>query len=156
MNRYENILKAIEKLITQREAVTKKRTVGKESNKGEVSNVFTTEWTLTQLHAVAIIKENKAANNNLLAQELDISKPAVTKAVKKLLNHNMIIKIELEDNKKETYYTLTEAGEKLAFLHNQLHEKSRERYIHIFEEFSDSELEVVQRFLETVARRLQD
>lgn len=156
MNIDEKVLKAIENFITQREAESKKENLNYKLYKSENKNTITNQWTLTQLHTVAIIKENRTANNNFLSQELNISKPAVTKAVKKLLDYNIIIEIELENNRKETYYTLTDQGESLAFLHDKLHEEVKQKYIKIFEEFPDSDLEVVRNFLENVTRRLQE
>lgn len=55
------------------------------------------DWTLTQLHIVAVIKEKGKANNIMLSEILNVSKPAITKAVKKLLEHNIL---EKKHNKK--------------------------------------------------------
>lgn len=68
------------------------------------------DWTLTQLHIVAAIKEKGKANNITLSETLNVSKPAITKAVKKLLEHNILEKMQQEDNKKEVYYMLTKSG----------------------------------------------
>ncbi len=84
------------------------------------------DWTLTQLHIVAVIKEKGKANNIMLSEILNVSKPAITKAVKKLLEHNIL---EKKHNKKiikkEVYYLLTKSGEMLALIHNRLHEQAK-------------------------------
>lgn len=148
MNNYEKVLKAIENFITQREAESKKYKIN-------YKNSITVQWTLTQLHIVAIIKKNRTANNTFLSEELNISKPAVSKAIKKLLTQNMIVNFEVENNKKEMYYALTEQGENLANIHEKLHEEARQKYIKIFKEFTDDDLVIVQNFLETLTLRLQ-
>lgn len=149
MDRYEQLLTVIERTITKRESVMKQKVT--ETN---ADSKISREWTLTQLHIVDIINTNEVANNRMLSDQLAISKPAVTKAVKKLMSHYMLIEVELANNKKESYYALTEKGKQLAQLHEQLHEKARRKYIEIFEEFSDTELEVIQRFFEVLIKRI--
>ncbi len=154
MNQKEQVLEALQNLITTREDAQKKRVV----NRGEdqEGNALTLEWSLTQLHIVATIKDNGLANNSLLSHKLNVSKPAIAKAIKKLLKHHVIIKIQRNDNKKEIFYGLTESGEKLAFIHEQLHEKARNKYLSILEKFDDAELIVIARFLYAITDNMKN
>ncbi|GIN14297.1 hypothetical protein J26TS2_41640 [Shouchella clausii] len=123
--------------------------------KGSQEEAIVSDWTLTQLHIVAIVKEKERANNTMLAEHLNVSKPAVTKAVKKLLDQQILEKIQQADNKKEVFYRLTKSGEMLAFIHDQLHEQARNRYMRIFAEFNSTELETIIRFLHALTENIK-
>jgi len=151
ISKKEEALESLQHLITEREAAQKRKRVDK-SGKEEA---FVLDWTLTQLHIVATIKEKGMANNTYLSENLKLSKPAITKAVKKLLQQNILMKIQQEDNKKEVYYLLTESGEKLALVHNQLHEKARIRYLSILDNFNIVELETIIKFLNAVTKNIK-
>jgi len=105
-------------------------------------------WTITQLHIVSLINSNNnQANNTFLANKLNISKAAVSKAIRVLMKHNMISSHKNENNKREIYYSLTEEGKRLAAIHDQMHEIVKNQYIQLFKQFSDAELEIVIKFL---------
>lgn len=151
MNKNTEALKALEQFIKEREAADKIRKQVKTSQE----ELITSDWTLTQLHIVATIKENGRANNTTLSESLNVSKPAITKAIRKLLDHHILEKIQEEDNKKEVYYLLTKSGEMLALIHAQLHEQARERYLRIFDEFNTVELEIIIRFLHAITESIK-
>lgn len=104
------------------------------------------DWTLTQLHIVSCLHTSKNVNNSFLASRLHISKAAVSKAVQALLKHNIVTVKKKPGNKKETFYTLTESGRELAAFHDQLHEKAKEQYKRLFNEFSIDDLKTVTAF----------
>ncbi|MCA1174239.1 MULTISPECIES: MarR family transcriptional regulator [Bacillus] len=105
------------------------------------------DWTLTQLHIVSCLHTSKNVNNSFLASRLHISKAAVSKAIQALLKHNIITVTKKPGNKKEIFYTLTESGKELAGLHEQLHQKAKEQYKQLFNEFSIDELKTVTAFI---------
>lgn len=151
INKKEEALEALQNLITEREAAQKRRRV----NKSEQEDALVLGWTLTQLHIVAIIKEKGMANNTSLSESLRLSKPAITKAVRKLLQHNILVKTQQEDNKKEVYYLLTESGEELALIHDRLHEQARNRYLRILDNFNTVELETIIKFLKAITENMK-
>ncbi|HBZ10776.1 MAG TPA: MarR family transcriptional regulator [Bacillus bacterium] len=151
MNKKEDALKALQHFITEREASQKKGRV----NKVGQEEALALDWTLTQLHIVATIKEKGMANNTSLSECLKLSKPAITKAVRKLLHHNILVKTKQEDNKKEVYYLLTESGEELALIHDRLHEQARNSYLRILDNFNTVELETIIRFLNALTENLK-
>ncbi|AJO59876.1 MarR family transcriptional regulator [Bacillus subtilis] len=105
------------------------------------------DWTLTQLHIVSCLHTSKNVNNSFLASRLHISKAAVSKAIQALLKHNIITVTKKPGNKKEIFYTLTESGKELAGLHERLHQKAKEQYKQLFNEFSIDELKTVTAFI---------
>jgi len=151
MDKKIDALEALQRLITERESADRRRKRMNVSQ--EEAIVF--DWTLTQLHIVAVIKEKGKANNIMLSEILNVSKPAITKAVKKLLEHNILEKIQQEDNKKEVYYLLTKSGEMLALIHNRLHEQAKNRYLSIFNNFNTTELETIIRFLNAITENIK-
>ncbi|WP_079708018.1 MarR family transcriptional regulator [Paraliobacillus ryukyuensis] len=151
MNKNTEALEALEQFIKEREAADKIRKRTKISQEQSIIS----DWTLTQLHIVATIKEKGRANNTTLSESLNVSKPAITKAIRKLLDHHILEKIQEEGNKKEVYYLLTKSGEMLALIHTQLHEQARDRYLRIFDEFNTAELEIIIRFLKAITESIK-
>ncbi|GGP08623.1 MarR family transcriptional regulator [Oceanobacillus neutriphilus] len=151
MSKNTEALEALEQFIKEREAADKIRKQAKISQEQSIIS----DWTLTQLHIVATIQEKGRANNTTLSESLNVSKPAITKAVRKLLEHHILEKIQEEENKKEVYYLLTKSGEMLALIHAQLHEQARENYLRIFDEFNTAELETIIRFLHAITESIK-
>lgn len=147
----EKVLKAIEHLITQRDKKIQKRTSLPALSNGESAE----EWTLTQLHIVALINDHPSeANNTFLSKQLHVSKPAITKAVNYLIEKGAITSEKREDNQKSIYYTLTDAGQNLASAHEQVHQKAVDRYHQLLDQFTETELEVVARFLSSWTKQM--
>lgn len=145
---YEQAFQAVQDFILKREkrAQHEQQAFAKEAFQEDDS--IRKHWTLTQLHIISLISENEAdVNNAFLAAKLQISKAAVTKAVNVLTKHGMIESHKKPNNNKELYYRLTDEGKKLADIHDRMHEIAKQRYIELFERFSESELETVIRFL---------
>ncbi|MFD1413631.1 MarR family transcriptional regulator [Oceanobacillus jeddahense] len=151
MNKQQEAIEALQQLIKDREAADRNRKAIK-LNEEEAS---VSDWTLTQLRIVAVIKEKGQANNTTLAEHLNISKPAVTKAIKKLLENQMVEKIQQVGNKKEVYYILTDFGNLLAAIHEELHERAEARYLDIFNHFDDHELETLITFFKLMTENIK-
>ena len=154
MDEKERVLEALQRLITVREEAQRKRAKKVSVKDEDEARVF--EWTLTQLHLVTAIKEQGMANNTFLSGRLNVSMPAITKAVKKLLDHGVIQKTQRAGNSKELYYKLTENGEELAMIHERLHEQARNRYFRILDRFNNHELETITTFLNGVTDEIEN
>ncbi|WP_077300979.1 MarR family transcriptional regulator [Virgibacillus pantothenticus] len=149
-NTKKKVLIALQDLITTRESIRKAAS----SNKNNV--MFGVSWTLTQFHIVTLLKEHELMNNTNLAKELNVSKPAVTKAIKKLLEHCIIVEKQNEGNKKETFYVLTEKGEQMASIHEKLHKNAEDQYLSLFDAFNKEQLETIIIFLNTLISHLKN
>lgn len=147
----EEVLEALQQFIAERDAAQKKR----RTNITDQEEALVADWTLTQLHIVATIKAKGRANNTSLSETLKLSKPSITKAVKKLLQHNILVETQHEENRKEVYYVLTEAGEKLAEIHERLHEQARNHYLQILDQFHSAELETITKFLHVITEEIK-
>lgn len=56
---------------------------------------------------------NDKVNNKFLSEMLNVSKPAITKSIKKLLAKGLVVESHNEFNKREVNYSLTQEGKKI-------------------------------------------
>ncbi|MBS3681239.1 MarR family transcriptional regulator [Ornithinibacillus massiliensis] len=144
-------LSALQQLIKEREASQKRRSFSRTDKEDSIIQ----DWTLTQLHIVSAIKAQGSANNTSLSKTLNVSKPAITKAIRKMLENNVVVESRQEENQKEVYYLLTDYGEQLARIHERLHEQARNRYLSLLDNFDEEELETIITFLKLVTDNLK-
>ncbi|MFT8322140.1 MAG: MarR family transcriptional regulator [Bacillus sp. (in: firmicutes)] len=145
---YDEVLDSLQTFVVKKER--KQQLRQKISDTFEQKGILNRQWTITQLHIASLLKENGESNNRFLADKLNLTKAAVTKATKELLDENVIAAVQKAENKKEIYYTLSKEGEMLALVHDELHEKLRMRYIEIFKQFDEHELKAIRRFFKEV------
>lgn len=69
-----------------------------------------TEVSLSELQVLEKVIESESVNLTTLAGLLGISKPAVIKSTRKLIEKGVIIKFQLKDNNKETHFRASEHG----------------------------------------------
>lgn len=139
MSKRQEVISLIQIFIVERENANKRRQYKKEPRDIDLS--------LTQFHIIELIDKNEMVNNKFLAQELQVSNPGITKSMRKLLSKKLVEKLQIDSNKKEIYYHLTEKGKKLAFIHDELHQKAVQRYDDFLQNFDDKELETIMKFL---------
>ncbi|MFP7175510.1 MarR family transcriptional regulator [Priestia filamentosa] len=150
---HREVVQAIECLIMTREKKVQNRQAIANKLAQDVSSADK-KWTITQLHIVSLINRHKDVNNTFLANELKISKPAVSKAIHILIQYAIVIAHKNEGNNKETFYSLTSEGVKLATIHDKMHEITKEKYLKLLNKFSDSELKIIIRFLDEWAKQI--
>ncbi|EHS04602.1 HTH domain protein [Staphylococcus lugdunensis VCU139] len=102
MDMQRKVILMLQKFIIERENADKRRKYRRENENLDLS--------LTQFHIIELIDKNDKINNKFLAKELNLSKPAVTKSIKKLLSKNLVVELNNEENKREIYYKLTKKG----------------------------------------------
>ncbi|HDB1837088.1 TPA: MarR family transcriptional regulator [Staphylococcus aureus] len=135
----EVILK-LQQFIIERENADKRRQYKKENEELDLS--------LTQFHIIELIDNNDKVNNKFLSEMLNVSKPAITKSIKKLLAKDLVVESHNEFNKREVNYSLTQKGKKLSYIHDELHEKSVKKYEEVLKVFDDDdEMAVIIEFL---------
>ncbi|WP_368864800.1 MarR family winged helix-turn-helix transcriptional regulator [Staphylococcus lugdunensis] len=134
------VILMLQKFIIERENADKRRKYRRENENLDLS--------LTQFHIIELIDKNDKINNKFLAKELNLSKPAVTKSIKKLLSKNLVVELNNEENKREIYYKLTKKGGKLSFIHDDLHKKAVKKYEEVLKVFDDKEMETIIEFLQ--------
>jgi len=81
------------------------------------------ELTLTQMHYLETISELENPNLTELAVAMKLTKPSVTVLVDKLIEKELIYKIQSDADRRSTHLHLTERGK----LINQMHEYAHRR-----------------------------
>lgn len=81
------------------------------------------ELTLTQMHYLEMISELVNPNLTELATAMKLTKPTITVLVDKLIEKELVCKVQSDADKRNTHLHLTEKGK----LINQMHEYAHRR-----------------------------
>lgn len=108
--------------------------------------------TILGLHALDVISEGEGVRAVDIAKELGVTKGAISKTTRKLLDHGLIKREKRPDNLKEIYYYVTPLGAELAKLHRQLHREKDQRALELFRGYDLESLKLIAEFMEKLAR----
>ena len=97
------------------------------------------ELTLTQMHYLEMISELKNPNLTELSVAMKLTKPTITVLVDKLIEKELVYKIQSDADRRSTHLHLTERGK----LINQMHEYAHRRIVEQIEKKINAE-ELVQ------------
>lgn len=109
----------------------------------------------SETNCVDQIGRMELPNVTKLAAELRLTRGAVSKIVKRLLEKNIITSYQLEENRKERYFKLTEKGYDLFEAHKIRHEIWENRDRGFLESVDSQTLEVAGCFLDQYIAFLQ-
>lgn len=105
---------------------------------------------INEVHTIDFIKKNPRPNVTNIASNLSITRGGATKLTKKLIAKGFITEYKVSENKKEKYFKLTDIGEETYIKHESNHEKSLKRDSIIFDSFSKSEKQIIEKFLDVL------
>lgn len=105
--------------------------------------------TNTQEHILMLLSE-EALTNSDLAKRLNVSQAAVTKAIKSLLQREMLESSKDKKDARVTFYRLTPLAKPIADEHKQHHAHTIAAYDSLAADFSESEQETIERFLDAL------
>ena len=100
------------------------------------------DLTLTQMHYLEMISELKNPNLTELAAAMKLTKPTITVLVDKLIEKELVYKVQSDADRRSTHLHLTERGK----LINQMHEYAHRRIVEQIEKRIDAE-EIAQLIL---------
>lgn len=103
----------------------------------------------SELHCIEVISSIENANVTKISKKLSMTRGAISKITKKLIEKGAIVSYQNGTNKKEIYFRLTDIGEQLNEEHRQWHVDWEERSTLYFNDWSKEDLDVVFSFLET-------
>ena len=83
-----------------------------------------------------------------------MTKGAISKITKKLIEKDFIESYQKSDNKKEIYFRLTEQGEVIYKVHEELHKEFRERDKAVFEQVTEEQIDSMLGFVEKYSGHL--
>lgn len=93
----------------------------------------------SEVHCIEYIAKNNDSNVTKLAEAFYMTKSAISKLTKKLIEKELIVSYQKTENKKEIYFQLTPKGMAINKIHYELHQSFHERDKIIFEQISDEQ-----------------
>jgi DNA-binding MarR family transcriptional regulator len=102
------------------------------------------DLSISELHLLEAVGKNREQGRTIseLAQELDITLPSVTIAIKKLLKKGYVTKVKSGEDGRMVYVVLTKQGRKVDNAHRYFH---RQMVRQVSSEFSEEEKQILAR-----------
>ncbi len=110
--------------------------------------------TNTQEHILMLLSQERLTNSDL-AKRLNISQAAVTKAIKYLVNQEMLASVKNKVDARVTYFELTDIAKPVAQEHTHHHDATLDVYKNLINQFSEDEQKVIARFLDVFSDELE-
>ncbi|MEG3311796.1 zinc-dependent MarR family transcriptional regulator [Streptococcus sp. SS-4456] len=110
--------------------------------------------TNTQEHILMLI-EKAAYTNTEIAKELNVSQAAITKATKALVTQGLLVAVRDKKDARVVRFSLTEAAKPIAAEHAHHHAHTLEAYEHLLSRYSESEQEVISRFMNDLVEKIR-
>lgn len=106
---------------------------------------------VSSMHVLDVIHAHDGIKGIDIARDLGITKGAVSKITRNLLDHGLIRKEQRPNNLKEIYYSVTPLGAEVAEVHQAFHREQDEKATELMAGFDAASLEIVADFLEKLA-----
>ncbi|MCM2998399.1 MarR family transcriptional regulator [Paenibacillus cellulositrophicus] len=108
----------------------------------------------SEVHCIEAIGKNADPNVTKLAESLYMTRGALSKLTKKLMEKGLIESYQKPENKKEIYFRLTEQGKVIYNIHEELHKEFQERDQAVFEQVTEEQFDAMLRFIHAYSRHL--
>ncbi|MBC1418688.1 MarR family transcriptional regulator [Listeria fleischmannii] len=108
----------------------------------------------SEVHCMEYIGDHVDSNVTKMAGALYMTRGAISKITKKLIQKGYIATYQKEANKKEVYFSLTPEGEKVYQTHKHLHQTFQERDKIIFDQVTESQFDAMLRFIDLYSTHL--
>lgn len=108
----------------------------------------------SEVHCIESIGRNTDSNVTKLAESFYMTRGAISKITKKLIQKGIIESYQKPDNKKEIYFKLTEQGKSIYKIHEELHKEFKERDKAVFEPVTEEQFDIMLRFVERYRKHL--
>lgn len=114
------------------------------------------EYKPSEVHCIEYIGKNVDSNVTKLAESFYMTRSAMSKITKKLIEKGFIESYQKRDNKKEIYFRLTKQGKEINKIHEKLHKEFQERDKVVFEEVTEKQFDSMLNFVEKYSRHLDE
>ncbi|PGD68993.1 MarR family transcriptional regulator [Bacillus wiedmannii] len=108
----------------------------------------------SEVHCIEYIENNADSNVTQLAEAFYVTRGAISRMTKKLINKGLIESYQKSENKKEIYFKLTEQGKEIYKIHKELHNEFQQRDKAVFEQVTEAEFDSIINFVEKYSRHL--
>ncbi|PEV20453.1 MarR family transcriptional regulator [Bacillus thuringiensis] len=108
----------------------------------------------SEVHCIEYIENNADSNVTQLAEAFYVTRGAISRMTKKLIQKGLVESYQKSENKKEIYFRLTEQGKEIYKIHENLHKEFQERDKAVFEQVTEEEFESIISFVEKYSRHL--
>ncbi|AVP48602.1 MULTISPECIES: MarR family transcriptional regulator [Bacillus] len=108
----------------------------------------------SEVHCIEYIENNADSNVTQLAEAFYVTRGAISRMTKKLIQKGLIESYQKSENKKEIYFRLTEQGKEIYKIHENLHKEFQERDKAVFEQVTEEEFNSIISFVEKYSRHL--
>lgn len=108
----------------------------------------------SEIHCIESIGKNADSNVTILADSLYMTRSAISKLTKKLIKKGLIESYQKPENRKEIYFRLTEKGEAIDKIHEELHTEYQERDKAVFDQMTKEQFDAIISFAETYNKHL--
>ncbi|WP_018212923.1 MarR family transcriptional regulator [Desulfitobacterium hafniense] len=108
----------------------------------------------SEVHCIAYIGRHADSNVTKLAESFYMTRSAISKITKKLMEKDLIESYQKPDNKKEIYFRLTPQGKAVYKTHEHLHKEFQERDKAVFEQVTEEQFDSMLSFVEKYSRHL--
>ncbi|MBM5607688.1 MarR family transcriptional regulator [Listeria ivanovii] len=110
----------------------------------------------SEVHCIEYIAKNEDPNVTKLAEAFYMTKSAISKLTKKLMEKGFIESYQKPDNKKEIYFRLTSKGSAINQVHDELHQSFRNRDKVVFEHVTAEQYAAVLQFVDKYSKHLDN
>ncbi|CDN35856.1 MarR family transcriptional regulator [Bacillus cereus] len=108
----------------------------------------------SEVHCIEYIENNANSNVTQLAEAFYVTRGAISRMTKKLIQKGLVESYQKSENKKEIYFKLTEQGKEIYKIHEDLHKEFQERDKAVFEQVTEEEFDSIISFVEKYSRHL--
>jgi len=108
---------------------------------------------LAEVHCIDKIGSTNFANVTKIAAEMGMTRGAISKISRKLLNKELIDTYQKPENNKEIYFCLTQQGQKVYDEHKKCHNQALEEKLAILSTYSEYEQSIILRFLNDINQK---
>ncbi|GIP40240.1 hypothetical protein J31TS4_35200 [Paenibacillus sp. J31TS4] len=111
---------------------------------------FMRENTFMEVHCIDLIENMQDPNVSKLAKAFRVTRGAISKVTKRLIEIRAIERYQKPGNKKEIYFRLTDIGREIYWEHEKMHEARIERDSGFFSPLNEAEKDQMIRMLHKI------
>lgn len=122
-------------------------------NKSKMEEILK-DYKPSEIHCMEYIENSVDPNVTKLAESFFMTRSAMSKITKKLIEKGFVESYQKPENKKEIYFKLTKEGKTINKIHEDLHKEFRERDKEIFDQVTEEQFDSMLKFVEKYNKHL--